>query len=209
MADAPIDRIRRSGSSPRLPPHLDWLILPPPGPDAAPAGADEDATGAYSWPAGSRMARELAELAACGGAQVADLGCGLGQLGYTALALGARQVLFADGSAGLIDLAARTIAGNRLGARAQASLHRWGQALPAAPYQLILGGDILYRPECFAALCDTISASLAPGGQCLLADPRTRLEDEFAAELARHALSWRLERRDLGYTLARVAWRGG
>jgi SAM-dependent methyltransferase len=205
MADAPTDRLPPDARAPRLPPHLDWVIRPAPAPAPAPALADEDVTGAYSWPAGSRLAGELEELVDCRGEVVADLGCGLGQLGFSALALGARRVLFADGSPALIALAARTIACNRLGAQAQASLHRWGQALPGGDYTLILGGDILYRPACFAALSDTIGASLAPGGLCLLADPRTRLEDEFAAQLARHALGWRLERRSLGYTLARVA----
>jgi SAM-dependent methyltransferase len=212
MADAPSERRdegARAARAPRLPPHLDWLIRPAPGPDPAPAPAEADVTGAYAWPAGSRLAGELAALVDCRGAVVADLGCGLGQLGFSALALGAQQVLFADGSPVAIDLAARTIGANRFGARARACRHLWGQALPGAPCTLILGGDILYRPECFAGLVDTIHASLAPGGQCLLADPRTRLDDEFAALLAGRRLGWRLERRAAGYTLARVAWLDG
>jgi hypothetical protein len=208
MADAPTGRPQPGACAPRLPAHLDWLIRPAPGPGLAPE-ADEDVSGLYAWPAGSRMAGELAALSACQGAEVADLGCGLGQLGFSALALGAGRVLFAAGSPAALDLVARTIGCNRLGARAQAVHHQWGQALPGAPYRLILGGDILYRPACFAALCATIGASLAHGGACLLADPRTRLEEEFAALLAGCGLAWRCERRALGYTLARVAWLGG
>jgi predicted nicotinamide N-methyase len=208
MEDAP-------AAAPRLPAHLDWLLRPAPLPsqysahERTPAASDDDVTGAYSWPAGSRLAGELRELADCRGAEVADLGCGLGQLGFSAIALGAHRVLFADGSPPLIDLAERTIACNQLGARAQASIHRWGQALPGGGYALILGGDILYRPECFAAIADTLMASLARGGVCLLADPRTRLDAEFAAELARRALCWSCERRSAGYTLARVRWLDG
>jgi predicted nicotinamide N-methyase len=209
MADASTDRQQPGARAPRLPSHLDWLIRPAHGPRPAPSGTADDVTGAYAWPAGSKLASELAVLADCRGALVADLGCGLGQLGFSALALGAQRVLFADGAPELIDLAARTIACNQLATRAQASRHHWGQPLPGAGYTLILGGDILYRPECFAALADTISASLAHGGECLLADPRTRLEDELAALLADRRLGWRSERRSTGYTLARVAWLGG
>ena len=195
MADAPAERLGEGTRAPRLGAHLDWLVRPAPGPAPVPAGDDGsgDATGAYAWPAGSKLAGELGALVDCAGAVVADLGCGLGQLGFSALALGARRVLFADGSPAAVDLAQRTISCNRLGARAEARLHRWGQALPGAGYALILGGDILYRAECFAALVATISASLAAGGQCLLADPRTRLDDEFAALLPACGLGWRLE----------------
>ncbi len=217
MAAAPHHRAQ---SAP-LPAHLAWLIRPPGVPPAsagahpgdAAVGADEqagedgggaDVTGAYAWPAGSRLAEELAQLVDCRGATVADLGCGLGQLGFSALALDAAQVRFADGARALVELAARTISCNQLGARAQASVHQWGDPLPGAPFTLILGGDILYRPECFSGLAATLDASLAPGGECLLADPRRTLDPEFTTALAHHALAWIWERRAAGYTLARV-----
>jgi len=207
MADAPPERLAPAERAPRPLAHLAWLIRPAHGPELT--SADQDLSGAYAWPAGGRLAGELAELVDCRGTVVADLGCGLGQLGFSALALGAQRVLFADGSPALIALAERTIACNQLGARAQASHHRWGQALPGGDYALILGGDILYRPACFSALAATISASLADGGQCLLADPRTRPDDEFAAQLAARGLGWRCERRSVGYTLGRVRWLDG
>ena len=81
------------------PAHLDWVIAPAEGPQRLLATDDEDVTCLYQWPVGATLAARLAELVPCQGRRVADLGCGLGSLGLSALALGAREVLFADGSA--------------------------------------------------------------------------------------------------------------
>jgi predicted nicotinamide N-methyase len=151
------------------------------------------------------LAAELGCVADCRSRRVADLGCGRGALGLTALTLGAQDVLFADASPVAIDFVDRALLANRLSGRAVAVPHTWGGALPGAPYALLLGGDILYRPELFPALIATIAASLAPDGLCLLSDPRQRLEDGLPGLAARHGLDWRCERRPAGYTLVRVS----
>jgi ribosomal protein L11 methylase PrmA len=143
-------------------------------------------------------------VASCRDQRVADLGCGLGHLGFTALALGARAVVFADGSPMVVDRIARTISLNHLDERARTVLHQWGEPLPDAPFPLILGGDILYRPECFPALILTIASSLAPAGVCLLSEPRRRCEEELLAAVEERGLAWEHQRRDAGYSLLRI-----
>lgn len=188
-----------------FPPHLDWLAPPAGGPDLAATAPAEDITGAYPWPAGVKLSGELAALADCRGRRVADLGCGRGHLGFTALGLGAAAVVFNDASRAMADFVARTIAANRLQERAAVCADAWGGALPGGPCAVILGGDILYHPPSFAALIATIAASLDRPGLCLLSDPRTTLERELPELAASHGLGWSSCRRPAGYTLVRVA----
>ena len=162
-----------------------------------------DRTGEYAWPAGARLARDLDAIVACRGLSVCDLGCGLGALGAVALAADAASVAFLDGSADAL-AAVKTVNGGD--ARASFLRHEWGSPLPAR-YGLILGGDILYRPECFAALLDSIASGLDERGRCLLSDPRSALEPELPALAAQRGLGWTTERRT-DFTLVRV-WRTG
>jgi 2-polyprenyl-3-methyl-5-hydroxy-6-metoxy-1,4-benzoquinol methylase len=158
-----------------------------------------DATGRYAWPAGRRLTRDLAEVVDCDGRAICDLGCGLGALGHAALRLGAARVDFLDGSE---EALAGAIIGLEHEPRAACHRHQWGEPMPRR-YDLILGGDILYRAELFAALLDSIASGLAPGGLCLLSDPREHLEEELPRLAAERSLSWTTERRS-DFTLARL-----
>lgn len=172
------------------PPHLAWVIAPPDGPRRELATDDEDVTCLYQWKAGASLATLPSIRERCVGRTVADLGCGRGTLGLSAWSSGAARVLFADASAVAIDFLTRTIAANALGERARAVRHNWGDVLPDGPWEVILGGDILYRPECFAALFDTIAASLAPDGCALLSDPRITLESGLPALAEARGMRW-------------------
>ena len=190
------------------PPHLAWVIAPAAGPQAQLAQADDDVTCLYQWPSGTRLAEylstHLATLAPCRDRRVADMGCGRGGLGLTAYAAGAAAVCFTDASPVAVDFLARTIALNALAPRAHVAHHYWGTALPGAPYDLILGGDILYRPECFADLMTTIALSLSAQGCALLSDPRTTLEPQLAELAAKHRLKWttrRIERTTVAHLM--------
>jgi predicted nicotinamide N-methyase len=125
-----------------------WQFPPDPRfqPDDAEDPAGADLTWAYDWPAGRGLARDLADLADCRGRRVADLGCGRGGLGAVALQAGAAAVAFCDGSARALAYVAEAIRLNQAGARARCHIHRWGEPLPDGPWDLILGGDLLY-PE--------------------------------------------------------------
>ncbi|MDA3961012.1 MAG: methyltransferase domain-containing protein [Planctomycetota bacterium] len=165
--------------------------------DAATTEGDERPTWAYNWPAGDRFARDLLTLVEVVGKRVCDLGCGQGQLGFTALRAGA-QVCFADGSAHPLGFIRAMLEANQL--TADCIHHQWGDPIPGAPYDLILGGDILYRRECFEALVCSIASSLAPGGQALLSDPRSTLEAELPSLASAQNLRYASQRYD-GYTL--------
>ena len=182
------------------PAHLDWVIAPAEGPQRALANDDEDVTCLYQWRVGAQLAERLPSLVPCAGKRIADLGCGLGTLGLSALAHGADAVLFADGSRIAIDLLQRTIIANALDQRARAALHAWGEPLPYGPWEVILGGDILYRPDFVPQLLATIATSLTPDGCALLSDPRITLEEQLPALAGAQGLSW-TSRRDDGITI--------
>ena len=95
-----------------------------------------------------------------------------------------------------IDFLTRTLFRNHLDDRAQAVLHAWGEPLPQGPWEVILGGDILYRPECFAALFDTIAGSLTADGCALLSDPRITLEHGLPSLAKARGLRWESARID-------------
>ena len=154
--------------------------------------ADDDATWAYAWPAGRRMTDDLAAIVDCRNMRIADLGCGLGGLGRAALRLGATQVTFADRSPGALAKVQAVIDGEGLASQANCALHEWGQPIPGAPFPLILGGDILYRPVYFSRLLTSIALSLDANGRCLLSDPRQQLDEELPALAQAAGLSWNI-----------------
>lgn len=156
----------------------------------------DDATWRYDWPAGGRLLAELDVLADPRGRTVIDLGCGRGRLGAWARQRGAARVVFADLSVtALADVAERL-------PDAETLLHRWGEPLP--PADLVLGGDILYRPALFPALITSLASALAGGGVALMADPRSVIEPELPGLCGKAGLSWSIERRPAAYTLARI-----
>jgi SAM-dependent methyltransferase len=156
----------------------------------------DDGTWRYAWPAGERMSAELGALVELRGRHVIDVGCGRGRLGLLALDLGAASATGADRSAEALAALPERPGLIRL-------RHHWGEALPIC--DVLLGGDILYRPAAFPELLDSIASAVAGGGIALLADPRQRLEPELPELAAARGLSWLPERRPTGYTLVRVA----
>jgi predicted nicotinamide N-methyase len=187
-----------------FPAPLAHLKLPGSQPDLAGIDESQDVTWLYGWRAGQQLSAELSALVDCAGKRVADLGCGRGHCGLNALMGGAASVTFADCSLQALAWIDQVLDLNGLATRAQTHQHHWGQPLPGAPFDLIVGGDILYRPELFTELIATIAASLGQAGVCLLSDPRERLEQELPTLGLMHGLSWSQERRQAGYTLVRA-----
>ena len=181
------------------------MRLPERDPDLSLASGDEDITGIYAWRVGSGLSAALTEVVDVTNRVVLDIGCGRGALGLSALALGAMRVVFADASPVVVDWLTRLIALNHLGSRASVVRHTWGEPVPGSPVDLVLGGDVLYRPTCHDALLASIAATLADDGQALLSDPRERLEPELPGLAAAHEMTWTTERR-LESTLVRIGW---
>lgn len=156
-----------------------------------------DGTWRYQWPAGTRFLAEIDALVQVRGRRVIDLGCGQGRLGRWALEAGAAQVLFAD-------IAADALSAVPAHPRALACMHRWGEPLPAC--DVLLGGDILYRPSTFPDLLASVGSSLrAPDACAWLVDPRSTLDAELPVLAESNGLSWCAERRPAGYTLVRCS----
>ena len=179
-------------------------ILPPWRPELVPAAGDGDLTWAYPWPAGERLARDLDAVLDPTGLRVAELGCGRGRCGVTALLLGAAQATFCDLAPEPLAYVRDALAANRLETRGITALHAWGDPVPGGPFDLVIGADILYRPAFHRALLTSIAGALTPGGRALLADPRTSLEEDLPALAAGLGLSWQPERRPGNYTLVRL-----
>lgn len=179
-------------------------ILPPWRPELAPASGDGDLTWAYPWPAGERLARDLAAVVDPAGLRLAELGCGRGRCGLTALLLGAAHATFCDLAPEPLAYVRDALAANRLAERGSTAIHAWGDPVPGGPFDLIIGADILYRSAFHRALLTSVAGALAPGGRCLLADPRVKLEEDLPDIAAELGLRWRQERRPGDYTLVEL-----
>jgi predicted nicotinamide N-methyase len=119
------------------------------------------------WPSGVALARFVAQLD-LRGLRVLELGCGLG-LPSLAAALRGANVLATDWAADAVELLRHN--GERNGAVVRAARIRWDEPEPlllAAPWDLVLGADLLYEARNAEQL-----AALLPrlGGQVLLAEP--------------------------------------
>ncbi len=162
---------------------------------------DRDPTWRYPWPAGRRLAEDLPHLLDWTGLRICELGCGQGIVGRAALTAGAASVTFTDISQEPLDHLTTLLGQDP---RVQCLAYAWGEPLPGGPYDLMVGGDILYRPAFFDRLANSIGQGLASGGFALLADPRTELEPELTTLLTAEGLTVTIERRPGPYTLLRA-----
>ncbi len=134
------------------------------------------------WPSGVALARFVARLH-LRGLRVLELGCGLGLPSLAAARRGA-DVLATDWAAEALTLLRRNA--RRNGVLVRTARVRWSEParlLRAAPWDLVLGADLLYEARNVEQL-----AALLPrlGGEVLLADPGRphagALLDRFRAE---------------------------
>ena len=169
---------------------------------AAEADGDRRPTWAHEWPAGLRLTQALPELLAhwplpLAQTRCCDLGCGRGLLGMALLHYGMGEVSFADGSPHPLAFVQAMLEHYHLAGQGQSyhcQCHQWGTPLDHGPYDLIVGGDILYRPECFPELLLSIQTSLQPQGVAWLSDPRHSLEKELPQLAEEAGLTWQQQR---------------
>jgi predicted nicotinamide N-methyase len=127
------------------------------------------------WPSGLALARYVARVDLVG-KKVLELGCGLG-LPSLAAALRGAEVLATDWAEDAIELLRRNA--ERNGAALRVARVRWSepeQLLRAAPWDLVLGADLLYEERNAEQL-----AALLPllGGEVLLAEPGRPCAKDF------------------------------
>ena len=148
------------------------------------------------WPSGVALARRVAARA-LKGARVLELGCGLG-LPSLAAALAGGRVLATDWSPQAIEL----LRGNakRNDAALELEIADWAHPqalLERAPWDLVLGADLLYERRNVAPLLDLVPRLLASDsgdeasgrgrGELWLADPGRAPAEEFLAGFERLA----------------------
>jgi predicted nicotinamide N-methyase len=140
--------------------------------------ADEAAAGrpipfwARPWRSGTALAAALAAEPPPAGARVLELGCGLAAPSIVAARAGA-SVLATDGATDAVAFAAHSLALNQtVGEVAHAAWADHGDELvERGPFDLVLGGDVLYTPANAELLAELLPRLLAPWGEARLADP--------------------------------------
>ena len=142
------------------------------------------------WPSGFALARHVAGLELAG-RKVLELGCGLG-LPSLAAALRGADVLATDWAQDAIELLRRNA--ERNGALLRVARVRWSEPaalLRAAPWDLVLGADLLYE----ARNADQL-AELLPrlGGELLLAEPGRPYAKDFLRRFRMEAVAERVYR---------------
>jgi predicted nicotinamide N-methyase len=143
------------------------------------------------WRSGVALAREL-EGMPLRGRRVVELGCGLAVPSIAAARAGA-AVLATDAWPEALTLVTRNAHAN--GVRLDTATVDWAEAgklVRQAPFDLVLGADILYERASVAALLELLPR-LAP--EAWIADPSRPAADAFLEQAERR---WRLETRVRG-----------
>ena len=138
------------------------------------------------WPSGVALARRVAARA-LRGARVLELGCGLG-LPSLAAALAGGRVLATDWSPAAIALLHENAARND--AELELEIVDWQHPAPLlerAPWDLVLGADLLYERRNVAPLLDLLPRLLGKRGELWLADPGRAPAEDFLAGCERLA----------------------
>jgi predicted nicotinamide N-methyase len=137
------------------------------------------------WPSGVALARRVAARA-LKGARVLELGCGLG-LPSLAAALAGGRVLATDWSPQAIELLRDNA--ERNDADLELEIADWAHPealIERAPWDLVLGADLLYERRNVAPLLDLVPR-LLDKGELWLADPGRAPAEEFLGAFERRA----------------------
>ncbi len=124
---------------------------------------------AYLWPSARAVAKEIGTGDALENLRVLDLGCGLGALGVTAAACGAK-VLCADIAADALELAAHNAAQNNLSI--ETMVLDWTKPPPdLGRFDRIYAGDVFYEDGMLSGVIRFLRGHLAFDGKALVGDP--------------------------------------
>jgi predicted nicotinamide N-methyase len=142
------------------------------------------------WPSGLALARLVAERD-LEGLRVLELGCGLGLPALAAARRGA-DVLATDWAEDATELLRRNA--ERNGVFVRVARVRWSEPEPllrAAPWDLVLGADLLYEARNAEQLAELIPVL---GGEMLLAEPGRPYAKEFLERFRAESVAERIYR---------------
>ena len=151
-------------------------------PDFAAHFLEEDRApyGLELWPAATMLAEYLQSGDPGAGRTAIELGCGVGLVAMAATDAGWR-VLATDHEPTSLRFARYNAEVNAAGVEAWELLD-WNAPPEGRRFDLVLAADVLYQTIDHAPLLRCFERLLAPGGTVLVADPRRRLADGFAAK---------------------------
>jgi predicted nicotinamide N-methyase len=135
------------------------------------------------WPSALGLARAVAGRA-LHGARVVELGCGLG-LPSIAASLAGGRVLATDWSEDAVGFAARNA--ERNGVALETAVAAWGEPsvlVDRAPWDLVLGSDLLYEKRNVPVLLDLLPQLVGERGEIWIADPGRAPAEAFLAMAA-------------------------
>jgi predicted nicotinamide N-methyase len=142
------------------------------------------------WPSGLALARNVSRRE-LGGLKVLELGCGLGLPSLAAAARGA-DVLATDWAEDATELLRRNA--ERNGVFLRVARVRWSEPEPllrAAPWDLVLGADLLYEARNAEQLAELLPQL---GGEVVLAEPGRPYAKEFLERFRAEDLGERIYR---------------
>jgi predicted nicotinamide N-methyase len=155
------------------------------------------------WPSSIALARAVAAAAPVG-ARVLELGCGLG-LPSIAAALCGAHVLATDRSTDALTFTTYNAALN--GTSVEVDVCSWADAesvVSRAPWDLVLGADVLYPHADLTDLAELLPRLVTAGGEVWLADPGRPPAAAFVASCTRWAESSGGHQDDAGVTVHRL-----
>jgi predicted nicotinamide N-methyase len=155
------------------------------------------------WPSSIALARAVAAAAPIG-ARVLELGCGLG-LPSIAAALCGAHVLATDRSTDALTFTTYNAALN--GTSVEVDVCSWADAesvVSRAPWDLVLGADVLYPHADLTDLAELLPRLVTAGGEVWLADPGRPPAAAFVASCTRWAESSGGHQDDAGVTVHRL-----
>ena len=133
------------------------------------------------WASSVAMARALRERPGLCGSAVLELGCGLGLAGIAAAQAGA-AVTMTDYEPDAVEFSRYNAAVNLTPeerARVSFRMLDWHDTEAAGTFDLVIGADIVYDRQNFAALVSCARRNLRPGGSFLVADPGRSIGRDF------------------------------
>jgi len=139
------------------------------------------------WPSALSLADAVLAGPGLAGRRVLDLGCGLGLVGLAALSRGAHVTLL-DWEAVAVELARASAWASGYGA-VEALACDWRAPPPLAPFDLVLGADVLYEERNAPGVAAFLASHLASGGEAWITDPDRVHAKDFEGVASRAGLA--------------------